>query len=71
MELGQGVVHSGAVPGWDLLVAAGIGHPAVMAGVARYSAAIERVTGAVLLAIAAGGLWLLAGALLCAGSPTQ
>jgi len=61
VQLAYGVWMFAAVLGWDLLVAAGIGHPAVMARCARYSVAVERGTGAVLLAIAAGGLWLLAG----------
>lgn len=52
------------VLGWDLLVCAGIGHPAVVAAMTRYNALIERITGVVLLLIAGGGLWLLAGALL-------
>src|SRR3546814_5035826 len=62
LQLAYGLWMFGAVLGWDLLVAAGVGHPAVTAGFARYNAAIERVTGAVLLLIAAGGLWLLASA---------
>jgi len=73
VQLAYGLWMFGAVLGWDLLVAAGIGHPAVMACFARYNAAIERVTGAVLLLIAAGGLWLLAGAGIAAwaGPATQ
>ncbi|ACC71020.1 LysE family transporter [Paraburkholderia phymatum] len=49
-----------AVFGWDLLVAMSIGHPAVVARFTRHSASIERVTGAVLLAIAASVLAMLA-----------
>ncbi|MBV7486797.1 LysE family translocator [Bordetella sp. BOR01] len=62
VQLAYGLWMFGAVLAWDLAVAASIGHPAIMACFARYNAAIERVTGAVLLLIAAGGLWLLANA---------
>jgi len=68
VQLAYGVWMFAAVLGWDLLVAAGIGHPAVMACFARYNVAIERCTGAVLLAIAAAGLWLLAGAVMSASA---
>lgn len=44
----------GAVLGWDLLVAAAAGHPAVVQRFAQHLRWIERGTGAVLLAIAAG-----------------
>lgn len=43
-----------AVLGWDLLVAAAIGHPAVVVRFARHLRAIERATGAVLLILALG-----------------
>lgn len=43
-----------AVLGWDLLVAAAIGHPAVVVRFARHLRAIERATGAVLLVLALG-----------------
>jgi len=64
VQAAYGLWMCAAVLGWDLLVAACIGHPAVMACFGRYNAAIERCTGAVLLLIAAAGLWLLAGALI-------
>jgi len=66
VQLAYGLWMFGAVLAWDLAVAASIGHPAIMACFARYNAAIERITGAVLLLIAAGGLWLLASAALSA-----
>jgi len=43
-----------AVLGWDLLVAAAAGHPVVMRRFARHVGRLERATGAVLLALAAG-----------------
>ncbi len=72
-QLAYGLWMFGVVLGWDLLVAAGIGHPAAVAWFARYNAAVERVTGAVLLLIAAGGWWLLADAAMSswAGLVTQ
>jgi len=48
-----------AVFGWDLLVAMGIGHPAVVERFTRHSASIERITGVVLLALAASVLAML------------
>ncbi|MCD0505783.1 LysE family transporter, partial [Bordetella petrii] len=66
VQLAYGLWMFAAVLGWDLLVAAGIGHPAVVAGFSRYNAGIERFTGAVLLLIAAGGLWMLASAIVSA-----
>jgi threonine/homoserine/homoserine lactone efflux protein len=59
-QIVYGVWMFAAVFGWDLLVAMGIGHPAVVARFTRHSAAIERVTGVVLLAIAASVLTMLA-----------
>src|SRR5690606_10202195 len=61
VQLAYGVWMFAAVLGWDLLVAAGIGHPAVMARGARDSVAVERGAGAGVLALAAGGRWLRAG----------
>jgi threonine/homoserine/homoserine lactone efflux protein len=55
-----GVWMFAAVFGWDLLVAMCIGHPRVVARFTRHSASIERITGVVLLAIAASVLALLA-----------
>lgn len=43
-----------AVLGWDLAVAAAIGHPAVVRRFIRHLRTVERVTGVVLLGIAAG-----------------
>ena len=59
-QIVYGVWMFAAVFGWDLLVAMGIGHPSVVARFTRHSAAIERVTGVVLLAIAASVLTMLA-----------
>jgi threonine/homoserine/homoserine lactone efflux protein len=59
-QIVYGVWMFAAVFGWDLLVAMGIGHPAVVARFTRHSAASERVTGVVLLAIAASVLMMLA-----------
>ena len=46
--------EANAVLGWDLLVAAAAGHPAVVRRFAQHLRWIERGTGAVLVAIAAG-----------------
>ncbi|CAG9226736.1 Lysine exporter protein (LYSE/YGGA) [Paraburkholderia sabiae] len=59
-QIVYGVWMFAAVFGWDLLVAMGIGHPAVVARFTRHSASIERVTGVVLLAIGASVLAMLA-----------
>jgi threonine/homoserine/homoserine lactone efflux protein len=58
-QIVYGVWMFAAVFGWDLLVAMGIGHPSVVARFTTHSAAIERVTGAVLLAIGASVLTML------------
>ncbi|MBN3754667.1 LysE family translocator [Paraburkholderia sp. Tr-20389] len=58
-QICYGVWMFAAVFGWDLLVAMGIGHPSVVARFTRHSASIERVTGVVLLAIAASVLAML------------
>ena len=59
-QIVYGVWMFAAVFGWDLLVAMGIGHPSVVVRFTRHSAAIERVTGVVLIAIAASVLAMLA-----------
>ena len=51
VQVVYGVWMFAAVFGWDLLVAMGIGHPAVVTRFTRHSAAIERLTGVVLLVI--------------------
>jgi threonine/homoserine/homoserine lactone efflux protein len=58
-QIVYGVWMFAAVFGWDLLVAMGIGHPSVVARFTRHGAAIERVTGVVLIAIAASVLAML------------
>ncbi|MBN3763079.1 LysE family translocator [Burkholderia sp. Ac-20365] len=59
-QIVYGVWMFAAVFGWDLLVAMGIGHPSVVARFTTHRASIERVTGVVLLAIAASVLTMLA-----------
>jgi len=59
-QIVYGVWMFAAVFGWDLLVAVGIGHPSVVARFTRHGASIERITGAVLLLIAASILTMLA-----------
>ncbi|MEM5371292.1 LysE family transporter [Paraburkholderia azotifigens] len=58
-QIVYGVWMFAAVFGWDLLVARGIVHPAVVARFTRHSASIERITGVVLLTIAASVLAML------------
>lgn len=59
VQLVYGVWMFGAVLAWDVLVAIGIGHPAVVARFERHHAAIERITGVVLLLVAIGALAML------------
>lgn len=54
LRMAYGAWMAGAVLAWDLSVAAAAGHPAVVARFLHQVPRIERVTGALLLALAAG-----------------
>lgn len=59
VQLLYGVWMFGAVLIWDVLVAIGIGHPAVVVRFEQHHATIERITGVVLLLVAIGALTML------------
>ncbi|SOZ36100.1 LysE family translocator [Cupriavidus neocaledonicus] len=57
VQLAYGVWMFAVVFGWDLLVAYGIGHPAIAARFGRSVRWVERATGAVLWLLALGVAW--------------
>ncbi|SPA38628.1 neutral amino-acid efflux system [Cupriavidus taiwanensis] len=57
VQLAYGVWMFAVVLGWDLLVAYGIGHPAIAARFGRSVRWVERATGAVLWLLALGVAW--------------
>lgn len=56
VQTGYGIWMFAVVLGWDLLVAAAVGRPAVVRQFARHVGKVERGTGALLLALAAAML---------------
>ncbi|ULX55142.1 lysine transporter LysE [Cupriavidus taiwanensis] len=57
VQLAYGIWMFAVVLGWDLLVAYGIGHPAIAARFGRSVRWVERATGAVLWLLALGVAW--------------
>lgn len=61
VQLAYGAWMFAVVLGWDLLVAYGIGHPAVAARFGRSVRWVERLTGAILWLLALGVAWHASG----------